>query len=77
MGHVNSVRSVTEEISTGSRAIPHFGQEPGFSACTLGCIGQVKVVPGEETEVVAIGIGDLTEAGSALIYIVVGIRGGR
>jgi hypothetical protein len=63
MGHVYSVRSLTEEISTGSRAIPHFGQNPGFSACTSGCIGQVKVNPGEETEVFAIGIDDLTELG--------------
>lgn len=26
---------------TGSSAIPHFGQEPGWSAGTSGCIGQV------------------------------------
>jgi hypothetical protein len=66
MGHVYSVRSLTEEISTGSRAIPHFGQEPGFAVRTSGCIGQVKVIPEAETEVVAIGIDDLTELGKTL-----------
>ncbi len=27
--------------STGSRAIPHFGQDPGPFCLTSGCIGQV------------------------------------
>jgi hypothetical protein len=66
MGQVYSVRSLTEEISAGSRTIPHLGQDPGFAACTSGCIGQVKVIPGEETEVVASGIDDRTELGKAL-----------
>jgi hypothetical protein len=42
MGQVHSVFVAGFGIPAGSRAIPHFGQFPGFGWRTSGCIGQVN-----------------------------------
>lgn len=45
---MTTVRSAVEAESTGSRAMPHVGQDPGFSDRTSGCIGQVDLSGGVE-----------------------------
>ncbi len=37
--------SESAETSTGSRAIPQIGHEPGRSLTTSGCMGQVYLAP--------------------------------
>ena len=58
--------SASAETTTGSRAIPQIGHEPGRSLTTSGCMGQVYLAPGPALRVTG---------GRGLLRRAAGIRG--